>query len=304
MGNKDRSAMSQQWPKRFAFATLWGVCFLILLIVARNIGLPSPCKDLAKYGLDFKPAKNEIQGLSYTYKENSRPVYSVQVSNLRTENNNFGIFKTGLHKVVKIQDLQLAFHRYTCGRMASAQTDSCSKSSNVASTGSGDIYSANLTEIYPASGKGTANVRTIVETARRLLQPKKGWRFDIDFSNTSEILVSNFEYKVFCDQNPSFSLQSKRLMVSSDQPGVTLRGHVTIKAADGSTLESNYVQWDVVNQYFTAKGGYVLNRNGTNKIGKNISVNAQLNEINAQQAKFEQKEKTECLASLQSPHCL
>jgi hypothetical protein len=253
---------------------------------------------LANYGLDFEPAKNEIQGLSYTYKENNRPVYSVQFADLRTENNDFGIFKTALHKVVKIQDLQLAFHRYTCGRMASVQTDSSSKSSNVASTGSGDIYSANLTEIYPASGKGTPNVRTIVETARRLLQPKKGWRFDIDFSNASEILVNGFQYKIFSDENRSLSVQSKRLMVSSDQPGVILRGHVTIKAADGSTLESNYVQWDVVNEYFTAKGSYVLNRDGAKKIGKNISVNAQLDQINAQQAKFEQKEKRECLANL------
>lgn len=292
------AASHNQWLTWSILTAAWVLCILVLIIVTRNTGLPTPCKDLANNELDFKPAKNELKDLSYTYNENNRPVYSVRCSNLRTENNNFGIFKTGLHKIIKIQNLQLAFHPYATAQLASTPTRNNSESRDALSRSAEGIDLANVCEKCPASDKRTVNVSTIVETLRRLLQTKKGWHLDIDFSNTSEILVNGFEYKIFSDENHSSSVQSKRLMMSSDQSAVTLRGHVTIKAADGSTLESNYVQWDIANQSFTAQGGYVLNRNGTQKIGKKICVDNQLNGINVQQAKFEQKEETKCLAKL------
>lgn len=299
MENGDRRAPSQQqWLKWPLFATSWCLCLLILIFFATNNGLHRPCDDSANQGLDFRPLRNEIKGFSYTYKECNRPVYSVRVAHLRAENNNFGIFKTGLHKVIKIQDLQLAFHRYTTAQVASTPTCSDNKSSDTVLAGSRDIYPASVIDICSGHRKTDANVRTVVETARRLLQRKDRWRLDVDFSNASEILINNFEYRVFCDENPSLSVRSARLMVGSDQPEIILRGHVRIEAPDGSTLESNYVRWDVANQRFTAKGGYVLNRNGNKKTGKDICVNAQLNQVNIQQAKFEGKEKTECFANL------
>lgn len=77
-----------------------------------------------------------------------------------------------------------------------------------------------------------------------------------------------------------------------------MRGHVIIKTADGSTLESNRVKWDIENQLFTVKGIYVINHNGVKSIGRNICVDAQLNSIKAQHAKFKQKENQECFAKL------
>jgi hypothetical protein len=264
----------QQWLKPSVFAALWGLCFLILIIVTRNNGLRPPYKDLANYGVELTPLKNEIRGLSYTRKENNRPVYSVQFGNLRTENNDFGIFKTALHKVIKVQDLELAFYRYTPTQVVSTSTCDNSKPS-------GAIY-ASSGSVYPATLKTTANVCTIIETVQRLMRPPNGWRLAVDFSNASEILVKDFEYKMFCDGHLSFSVRSRRLIVSSDQPEVILRGHVTIKAANGSTLESNYVTWDVTDQYFTAKGGYVLNRDGARTMGRNMRVDDKLNVVGEQ----------------------
>lgn len=298
METEERLATSQQWLKWSVFATLWGLCFLTLVIITRNNGLHPPYKDLANYGAELRPLKNEIKGLSYTQRENNRPVYSVQFGDLRTENNNFGIFKTGLYKVVKIQDLELAFYRYTSAQVASTAAYNNGKSSGTPSrldlgelgraepdrktlgrAGTGGVRPAITIGIRPGLRKTTANVSTIVQNLSSLMRLQDDLRLAVDFSNASEILVNDFEYKVFCDGNPVCSVKSKRLMMDWDRPEATLRGHVIIKTADGDILESNYVKWDITNQRFTAIRGYVLSHNGARTIGSVICVDDKLNVV-------------------------
>jgi hypothetical protein len=109
------------------------------------------------------------------------------------------------------------------------------------------------------------------------MTPQDGWRFAVDFSNASEILIDDFAYKTFRDGNLTFSVQSKKLTASFNKPEVILRGHVIIKNSDGSILESNYVKWDIEHRYFTISKGYVLNRNGARTFGKNIRIDDKLN---------------------------
>jgi lipopolysaccharide assembly outer membrane protein LptD (OstA) len=126
-----------------------------------------------------------------------------------------------------------------------------------------------------------------------------GWRVtNIDLSNVSEVRINNFDYQVFYEDDLFLSIQSKRAMASYKHSGIVLRGHVIIKTADGSTLESNYVKWDIENQHFTVNGIYVINRNGVKTTGRNISVDAQLNNVKGQNAKVKRKEAEKCFAKL------
>jgi lipopolysaccharide assembly outer membrane protein LptD (OstA) len=125
-----------------------------------------------------------------------------------------------------------------------------------------------------------------------LISRRDGWRINIDLSNTSEVCVANFDYKVFYDGALLLKVRSKRATTSNKCPDeVTLRGHVTISTGDGTTLESNCVIWDIPKQQFTVDGTYFLTRNGKKIRGKDICVDDKLNIVQAQIAALKEKGK-------------
>lgn len=260
-----KSSQSLKWTGLLIF---WILSFLTLIIVSPNNELNKFYNHTVSQGPEFRPLKNEIRDLTYTKrdpKENSRPIYSIHFNSLLAENNELGIFKTALYKVVKIRDLQLSFYEYKISHIP----------------------------------KGTRiSLQAIMKIAEKRINPMDGWGTNIDLSNVSEIIVNNFDYKVFYKDNLSLAVQSKRAFASYKQANVVLRGHVTITTADGSTLESNYVMWDLEKQRFKVNGIYVLNHNGIRKKGKDICVDTQLNLTKAQQAKLKQKETEKCFAKL------
>lgn len=268
---------SDRWLKWVLLSALWILSFLILIIISANNELNTLYDDALSHASELRAPKNQIGALSYIRwdpKENYRPVYSVRFKNLLAENNNLGIFKTALHKVVKIRNLQLKFFQY------SSQSPIVLSSSFLV-----------LKDTF-------ADVKELKKMVAWMKNRSKGWAANIDLGNVSEVRVNNFDYKVFYDDDLFFAVQSKRAIVSYKHSGIVLRGHVIIKTADGSTLESNRVKWDIENQLFTVKGIYVINHNGVKSIGRNICVDAQLNSIKAQHAKFKQKENQECFAKL------
>lgn len=268
---------SSRWLKWVLLSALWILSFLILIIISANNELNTLYDDALSHASELRAPKNQIGALSYIRwdpKENYRPVYSVRFKNLLAENNNLGIFKTALHKVVKIRNLQLKFFQYS------------SQSPIV------------LSSSFPVSKDALADVKELKKMVAWMKNRSKGWAANIDLGNVSEVRVNNFDYNVFYDNDLFFAIQSKRAIVSYKHSGIVLRGHVIIKTADGSTLESNRVKWDIENQLFTVKGIYVINHNGVKSIGRDICVDAQLNSIKAQHAKFKQKENQGCFAKL------
>jgi len=268
---------SSQWLKWIVLSTLWIFSFLILIIISANNELNTLYDDALSHASELRAPKNQIGALSYIRwdpEQNYRPVYSVCFKNLLAENSNLGIFKTALHKVVKIQDLQLKFFQYS------------SHSPLILS----DTFPV-LKDILP-DAKG---LRKLVEWMK---SRSKGWAVNFVLGNVSEVRVKNFDYKIFYDDDLFFAVQSKRATASYRHSGIVLRGHVIITTADGSTLETNYVKWDIENQLFTAKGIYVINRNGVKTAGRNICVNTELNDIKPQHTKFKQKEDKECFAKI------
>jgi len=272
---------SRRWLKRGFLLASWILSFLILINFSGNNELNALYNDSTGHKVELKVLKNQIRTLSYTRydpTENSKPVYSVSFKNLLVENNKVGIFKTALHKVVKIRDLELTFYEYAPSKVSAGAIP--------------DIYSG-------PKGATSDEVAFVKNILHKLTTPKDGWRVNrIDLGNVSEVRVNDFDYKVFYDDDFFFGIRSKRAMVSYKHAGIVLRGHVTIKTADGSTLESNYVKWDVKRQHFTVNGVYVLNRDGIQTMGKNINIDAQLNNAVIKRAKFERKEEQKCFAKL------
>jgi len=260
--------------------TAWTLSFLSFIIVTRNNELNKLYNKAAGPETGFIGPKNQTGALSYWRcepKANGRLIHSVDLKNLRAENNNLGIFRTALHKIVKIQSLELEFHRYT----------------------SDDVTANKKLRTSPIPEDLTADSRALIETIDKLLRRTDEWRINnLDVGGVSEVSINNFGYKLFYDDELFFRVESKRAMVSYKYSGLVLRGHAKISIADGSTLESNYIEWDVKNQHFTVDGGYVLNRGGRVTIGKDICVDAQLNSVEAQNAKVKRKENQKCLAKL------
>ncbi len=262
------------WLKWSVLLISWSLFVLILGIVifGGNNEAGTLYRDAASIGPELRPPKNQTGAFNYRRwdpNENYRPVFSVHYENFCSENNNFGFFKTALHKVVKIQDFELKFYKYNPDKVTSETTP----------------------DIFFVSEDITSDTITLVKNImRRLTIPESGWRINnIDLSNVTEVRINNFDYQVFNNSNLLFATQSNRAIVSYDHSDVVLRGHAKITIADGSTLESNYIKWDVTKQRFSVNGVYVLNRRGVMTTGKGICVDAQLNIVGVQSAKAERR---------------
>ena len=273
------------WIKWAPLPVSWILSFLILTIVFSENDSNTLYNEAARHGPRLRPLKNEVRGLSYIRwdtQEDHRPIYSVCFDNLRVENNDLGIFKTALHKVAKIRGLKLELYRHN--------------SPEAASTSTTDIYS-----VYGdlSTDAGVSVLVQIKELLPMLTAPRRGWRIgNIHLGNVSEVCVDDFDYRVLGDDDVYFGVQSSRAMVSYRWSDILLRGRVKIRIADGSTLESNYIKWDVKKRHFSVKGVYVLNRSGTVTTGKGICLDAQFNNVRPQNAKATKKENKECYARL------
>jgi hypothetical protein len=273
------------WLKGSILLVSWTLPVLIL-IVARSNKISISYPDIASLRPDLTQHKNQIGAFNYLIWDsnaNYRPVFSVHFDNLSAENNKLGVFNTALHKVVKIQDLELKLYRYNSGKATATSKPDISTVS--------DCINNDLESI-------TTDANTIVERIiHRLTDPAYGWRANIDIGNVSEVRVNNLDYQVFHDGELFFATQSRRAIVSYGQSDVLLHGRAKITIADGSTLESNYIKWDVKKQHFSVKGAYVLNRGGTITTGKDICFDAQLKSVEGQYTKSKGKEQ-KCIAKL------
>lgn len=258
---------------KLAFLVVWWLCAIsIVVLCSTDYRFNQVRKNEAENAGALVPRKNEIGAFAvwrWDPETNHRPVYSVTFENLCTENAHLGIFKTALHKVVKIEDLQAKFFQYsTNGRFGSAQALLVT------------IFSSLLA---PEDNRNDEMI--LDEILAKFKDRKRGWSFSIDLSNVSEIRIKNLDYKIFNNGVLLLGVRCKRARVSCKSPEIILRGHATITTANGSTLESNCIKWNAEKQRFTAYGGYVLNRDGMKITGKGICLDAQLNTVQAQSAK-------------------
>jgi len=273
----------------------WVLSILALIIFTANNESNTLYSKMQNCEPELRLPKNQMGAVSYRRydsKENGRPVHFISFRSLLVENNNFGIFKTATHKVVKIQDLELTFHRYTPLNITSS-TNLSGKKDAETSTDTQSEHSVTTTPDVSTAPEGTFTYTgELLNDIYRLIKPNDHWRINIDISNTSEVCVTNFDYNAFYDGAPLLIVRSKKATTSNKHPDVvTLRGHVIVKTADNSVLESNYVTWDTRKHHFTADGNYFLSRNGRKIRGKDICVDDKLNIVRAQVAALKERSK-------------
>lgn len=235
----------------------WILFACILLVFSASSKLSILSKQFENFNFKVTLPTNQLDTFSYTRfdsKMNYRPTYAIAFENLLLENNGFGPFKTAMYKKAMIRDLELRFYRYTSA----------------------------------AKGESTIDVEELIrDMADRLTRPSNRYSIgNINFANVSEVYADNFDCRFFYKNDLSLSIHCKRATASYRNYNMELRGHVTIKTADGTTLESNFVEWDIRSNVFRVNSAYVLNRNGDVKTGRNACFN------------FELKEEHKCIAKL------
>ncbi len=262
------------WGKRAVLLVCWALFVLALTIFATHNDLNKLYRNTQSWEPELRLPTNQMGAFRYrcyNSKETGSPLHSASFENLLVENNNFGFFKTALHKMVKIQHLELAFYRYPTAEPPTK-------------TFGGDTLTVPENAFTP--------LENLVNDIDNLIKPTDGWRLDIDLSNVSEVLIANFDYKEFYDGTLLLGVQSKRATVSNKHPDVViLRGHVIVKAEDGSVLESNCVKWDIRKHHFIADGTYFLTHNGNKIHGKSICVDDRLNNVQTQITAIEKRRK-------------
>lgn len=273
----------------------WWFCGLVLAVFfsLNDNRFPAQSCHYANNFLNDTPAKGHMGAISYFRcdpAKNGRPLYSVKFDELNTAKGQLGIFKTGIYKIAKVNGLQLKLFQYS--------PDKKNAPANVS-----DGYSANelfdeLLEKIRNLSRG-CQFNGSEESSDNL---RNGWKLTIpgiELSDIAEIRVSDFDYQLFYDEKLSLGVKGKRAIASYKQPDMILRGHVTITASDGSTLECNYAKWNVKKEIFKIDGVYVLNRGGETISGKYICVDTQLNLVEVKHAESKQKEMKKCFAKLQ-----
>jgi hypothetical protein len=195
-----------------------------------------------------------------------QPIYSVAFENLLLENNNFGPFKTAVHKKAIIHDLHLNYYEYD-----------------------------NAKSIFSAS----TGLEELIKQTGDILRPSGKYSIgNFNFARVSEVYANNFDCRFFYKDSVILSVHSGNATASYRNSDVELRGHVIIKTQNGAALESNYVEWNIRENTFNVKSAYRLNHNGVVKTGRNACFDFKLNEVLSYQAKNYTKEEYKCIAGL------
>jgi len=291
----------------------WGlllICWIffvcIILMLSANNELNTSYNQLENYNPDSSGLPtNQLEAFSYIRfdsKANYRPIYAIAFEKLLLENNNFGPFKTAIHKRAMINDLQLRFYNCT---PADAVKSSISEDRPV---NAGEHTKTETTNIPLASNVPAIDAKELInEAADVLTRPSSNHsinftsRYSVgnfNFANVSEVCADKFDCRFFYEDTLLLYVHCRKAAVSYRNSSVELCGHVTIRTKDGVTLQSNYVEWDVRNKIFRVNSLYVLNRNGAVKTGRNACFDFGLNEVLTHQAKNCTKEEHKCVAKL------
>lgn len=262
-------------PKLVFLAVSWLCAICVLVFCSTNHDFNQVVSNIAENTAMPAARQNGMGGFAAWRcdpKANHRPIYSVAFKNLCAENASLGVFKTAAHKVVEIEDLQAKFFRYP--------SDGCFDSAQASPITAFSILS---------DPEDNGHSETLAEMFGTFKDTKSPWSLSIDLSNVSEVRLKNLDYKIFDNGTLSLGVQCKRALVTYNSPEIILRGYARITAADGSTLESNYITWDTKKCCFRADGTYFLTRNGKKIRGKDICVDDKLNTVWGQNTKAEER---------------
>lgn len=257
--------------RRYAILAVWVLIDLAgVVICVRNSSVEPYLNRYQSQVLATFLPENQLNGLAYyRYDPNTnRLCFTASAGTLSAENAPLGIFKTAAARTIKVKDLQLHFSEP-------------SGSPTVAALQSNFLPGA------PTAGKNVFQgiLSQLADARDHRGIDSSHWGIDTDLSNAREVTIDDFDCGIFDENDLRLRVQSSRAIANADWPLVTLRGHVTITGADGSTLESNYVKWDTKKQNFTVDGTYFLRRGESRIAGKGIRVDSNLNIMDSKNAR-------------------
>jgi len=253
-----------------------GFCILFVLF-ARNAPVGEfPALSLPAQSASPKSALGPIRYTQWDPQQDHRLRMSVSLDDLTVRPGSLGLFKTGLFKIVQVRSLQVRKYEYPSDPAAPGfEMDSESTAFRAMGLEDRDL----------AIG--------ILRGESESFRPVHGIQIRIDrpdVSDAGQLLVENFDYRIFFEGRPRLSIRSKRAFASWEESGILLRGGVVITADDGPTVRSNRIRWDPRNHLFSVADNYLLTQGRSQTAGKKIFLDEQLHIIDA--AKAESRKRT------------
>ncbi|UCG56536.1 MAG: hypothetical protein JSU70_16935 [Phycisphaerales bacterium] len=269
MGGSPIGFASGGWLSRASMLAAWILCVALLVAIAANNALGPPFNDAVTPEALFRVPRNQTGPCWFRRwdpNHNYRPVHFMGFENLRAEDARLGIFKTALHKVVTIDDLQLRLRRH--------ETDD-QFDSNKASP-----FAAFCSLFEPANRHAG---RTAMRQALRGLKRRAAnWLPSIDLSNVSQVIIKNLEYEIFNGDELLLGVRCRRACLSSRSPGtVVLSGQALVSTAGGKGLRGNRITWDLRRNHFISEGICVLTHDGNRTAYRGACVDAHLDLVAA-----------------------
>ncbi|NLH18269.1 MAG: hypothetical protein GX455_16975 [Phycisphaerae bacterium] len=191
-----------------------------------------------------------------------RPLYAISLADITADSGSVFVFKTGLFKTIQVHSLRLRRYVYESDDSSTPTTMRSSPYADPA----GILQDLKVVEDLVSGQQEKIRLGQGIEL--RVERP--------DFSDASQVIVDDFDYRVLVEGHSSLAIVSKRAVASYEESGILLRGGVTITANDGATLRANRVRWDPKRGSFTVEGNFLLSRGDSQTAGRAICLDEQL----------------------------
>lgn len=206
-----------------------------------------------------------------------QPAFSLGWKNMRADNGRLGIFKTPLHKTIKIDGLQVRFYQYVQGAAEGAVSASLPAVSNTSGPQDSDVNSEKSVV--------SATFIEVFDTLRHEFRQKTKTRgtmmsgpLPMDISNVSKVVINGLDCRLVCRDQLKMSIECRNAVASASESEIVLRGAVILRAG-GRRLMSNHVLWDMEKSLFSVPGTYVLDRDGVPVRGSGIRCDLHLEPV-------------------------
>lgn len=202
---------------------------------------------------NFKNSPNCIGAFSI-YKANTSdglPKLYLSIDSIKKENSKIGFLTTTAFNKVIVKKLQLK-------TFISSNTDNpiglkeTSKETTIVDSKSSCPEAADLNQIIMAFYDIFEDIRR--KSKLKILLP------EFDISDISEIAISDFSYVEDFNGKSKLQVTSSRAYSSYKTKGLSLRGNIIIRSADGTRLQCNNLIWDYDDMTFKVNGLAILNR--------------------------------------------
>lgn len=272
-----------------------GVIFLFWILLPAVL-ISFPCEELESFlhipasftsmSSDAATGKfGKFEYAAWDAEKDYRPLYLIRFDELTTENGQLGIFKTGIYRTAKIKGLRLRLFNYSFDPVTQTDKKQVLPKQNTHQA----ARAATRRKMPDLNGNIGRHLGSLT---------KQITINNLDLSDVGELRIRDLNYELFDNDAMVVGIKCTLANVSYRSKEVILRGHVTITASNGDTLQSNHVCWDSRTESFVVKGSYILNSHGNRVIGSGISVDVQLNDIHKQQANVNTREMEKCLTRM------